>query len=195
MHGKEYTKEDENIKGYAFIPMFELYNQHLLPDIYHSEENYPLEFTKGSFILKADRNFELGQELYMPYKRKSNHQLLMDSGSTITNNIHDRLKITKKNSNENKTYLLSPVTINEDYLNSFSGSSNPLIKYRKGIQDKIINFKHALRHQRRRLKILEVKHIKLTFNISAAEKLCAYHALALIDRNILKSFVSSLHLL
>jgi hypothetical protein len=68
------------------------------------------------------------------------------------------------------------------------------MSYRKGIKTEILRFKFALRHQRRRVKILEDRILKAIFNFSISEKWTAYKALALIDRKILKGFINSLKL-
>lgn len=191
LNQKTIEKGDEEVKGYAFVPMFELVNQALLPDIHYSE-NYPIEFTSGFFTLKASRSFETGQEVYMPLWKKNNYQLMMDSGLVIPHNINDRLKVVLP---DNHRLYLSPLKISTELLDLFSSSRNPEAAYRQLVHKTISEFKHALRHQRRRVKILDERHLKATFHLCISEKVTAYHVLSRIDRQLLQSFTSKLRLI
>ena len=188
LHAKNVEEGDDKERGYAFVPLFELFNQVLVPDTHYSDK-YPMEFRAGEFVLRANRDFEIGQEVYMPMKKRDNHQLLMDSGINIPHNSNDRLKVTGK---DNSIYYLSPTHINNELLSSFT--SDPLIKYRQSVREAIVKFKHALRHQKRRLRILDERHIRHIFNLCISEKITAYHSLTLIDRAFLKSLTKKLHL-
>ena len=192
---------DADIKGYAFVPFFELFNQYLTPDAFHPEGDYPIKFQNGEFLLLAQRDFNIGEETYVPYRRKSNYKLFEDFGITIPNNRHSFIQISvEENSSLCKitdkgcTFYFFPTEINEKYLEFLKKTENPLMSYRKGIKTEILRFKFALRHQRRRVKILEDRILKAIFNFSISEKWTAYKALALIDRKILKGFINSLKL-
>jgi hypothetical protein len=210
LKGEKLNKEDYDIKGYAFVPMFELYNQNLLPDIHYSEK-YPLEFIPGYFVLRAGRDFKPGQEIYMPYEKKNNYQLFMDSGLNVAHSSLDKLMITHKkylepnqqgeNAEESselnftREFYLSSRELSQEYLDLFSSDPKPLLKYRQGVRREILNFKFSLRHQRRRLKILDEMHIKLIFRLSISEKVASYHCLGIIDKELLRHLAKALKLI
>ena len=201
LRGLKVEENDEKIKGYAFVLLFELFNQYLIPDRFHPEPTYPVEFNKGEFILRAQRDYNIGEETYVPYKRKNNYKLLEDYGFTIPYNRHSFIEITVntysdhcKNTDNGCVFQLNPVEFNKNYLAYFEKSKNPLFSYRQGVINTIKNYKFALRHQRRRVKILEDRNLKQIFHLSISEKWTAYKALSLVDREILKSQINSLKL-
>ena len=145
--------------------------------------------------------FRIGDEIYVPYRSKSNHQLFEDYGISIPFNRHSFMEITVpiysdlcKNTDNGCTFRLYPVEVEKNYLEYFKKEKDPLRKYRQGVKDAIGKFKFALRHQRRRVKILEDRNLKQVFHLSISEKWTAYKVLALVDRAILKSQLKSLKL-
>ena len=192
---------DSLVIGYAFVPLFELFNQYLVPDRFHPQGKYPVEFGSDGFVLYAQRDFSTGDEIYVPYRSKSNHQLFEDYGTSIPFNRHSFMEITVpiysdlcKNTDNGCTFRLYPVEVDKNYLEYFKKEKDPLRKYRQGVKDAIGKFKFALRHQRRRVKILEDRNLKQVFHLSISEKWTAYKVLALVDRAILKFQLASLKL-
>lgn len=201
LRGLQVNEEDERIRGYAFVPLFELFNQYLVPDRFHPEGAYPVSFEKGWFTLRAHRDFKKAEETYVPYMRKDNHQLFEDYGTSIPFNRHETFEVTVntvsplcKNSDNGCKFSLSPLALNENYLKFWADQSNPLLSYRNGVVKAIENFKFSLRHMRRRVKILEDRNLKQIFHLSISEKWTAYKSLALVERELLKKYLSSLKL-
>lgn len=201
LRGINVENGDENIIGFAFVPLFELFNQYQTPDNNHIDGKYPVEFIKGKVILSAQKDFGYGEETLVPYLHKNNHELVEDFGFSIPFNRHEYIEITVpvyselcKNTDNGCTFRVGTVELNENLVKFYADKKNPLISYRQNVRSVIRRFKYTLRHQRRRVKILEDRHLKQIFHLSISEKWTAYKSLALVDRALLKSFTSSLKL-
>lgn len=201
LRGLEVEPDDEKIRGFAFVPLFELFNQYLVPDRFHPEGAYPASFEKGWFSLKAQRDFKKAEETYVPYLRKDNHQLVEDFGTSIPFNRHESFEIVEntvsnlcKNTDNGCKFVLGSTAVNENYLKFWANETNPLLSYRNRVADAIEKFKFSLRHMRRRVKILEDRNLKQIFHLSVSEKWTAYKALALVERELLKKYLSSIKL-
>jgi len=191
---------DEKIKGIALIPFLEIYNNYVKPDSFHPEK-YPLEFTNGAVKLYSQRDYKTGEEVYIPYDKKGSHDLLCDRGFTIEMNSHDLFEVKERPSSlctmtERGCIFYLPTTeVNQKYLEFNKDKANPELAYRQGIKREIKNLKHSIRSQRRRLRILEDRFLKLTFQLGITEKWAAYKALALADRQLLMKELKSLTLI
>lgn len=198
LRGQKVEPNDEKVKGYAFVPLFELFNQYLVPDRFHPQGEYPISFSENGFSLYAQREFSLGEETYVPYRGKNNHELFEDYGITVPFNRHSFMEITIpvysdlcKNTDNGCVFRLGSLELCQNYLKYHK---NDLEKYRRGVKSAIGKFKFALRHQRRRVKILEDRNLKQTFHLSISEKWTAYKVLALVDRAILQAHMKTLKL-
>lgn len=200
MKGLTPVSGDEKIQGIALIPYLDLYNNYVKPDKFHLNQ-YPIEFAQGSVKLHAQRDYKSGQEVYIPYGKLGNHELLNQRGITIENNSHDFLEVKERPSSlcemteRGCIFYLSTTEINKNYLAFHKDKVNPELAYRQGVKKEIKKLKHSLRSQRRRLSILEDRFLKLTFQLGITEKLAAYKALALADRQILSKELKFLNLI
>jgi hypothetical protein len=201
LRGLPVEEKDSESIGYAFVPLFELYNQYLVPDRFHPESKYPVEYSKDLFTLYSQRDYKPKEEVYVPYRHKGNHELFEDYGVSIPFNTHSTMQINVSepsslcvSKGSQCTFYLLPTEISQAYLAHFKDSPNPLLSYRQGVKQGVNNFKFALRHQRRRVKILEDRNLRNIFRLSISEKWTAYKVLALIDRELLKYYIKLLKL-
>jgi hypothetical protein len=201
LRGLPLEEEDEKIRGYAFVPLFELFNQYLIPDRFHPEDPYPASFDRGYFTLRAQRDFKKGEETYVPYQKKNNHRLFEDYGISIPFNRHEFCEITVNNvsnlckiTDNGCKFQLNQQETNKNLLQYFDSHKNPLLSYRNTVKSAISDFKFSMRHMRRRVKILEDRLLKQIFHLSISEKWSAYKALALVERDLMKKLLTSLKL-
>jgi len=206
LRGYHVEKGDELVKGIALVPLFELFNQYLEPDVYHAEP-YPMQFSKEGFSLFAQREYKPLQQVYIPYGQKNSHQLLCDSAEVIYHNSHDFLVVKETQASELCedtssglcTFSIYPLAkeatthydkLNPKYLAYLKTHKNPLLAYRKGIKKSMNSFDHSLRELRRRLGILDEVLLKLVYQLSVTERVNAYSVLKNIDLALLESFQS-----
>ena len=201
LRGLPVEDDDSRIRGYAFVPLFELFNQYLIPDRFHPEEPYPVSFEPGVFILRSQRDFKKGEEAYVPYQKKDNHKLFEDYGISIPFNRHEYFEISSNNvsslckiTDNGCKFFLGQHEVNKNLVKYFEHEKNPLLSYRNTVVSAINDFKFSMRHMRRRVKILEDRLLKQIFHLSISEKWAAYKALALVERELMKKYMSSIKL-
>ena len=92
MQGIKPKEGDDDIEGSTFVPALELLNH--MPRPKTPNPNLGLEFTPSGYaVMRADRHFSKGDEIYWKYNFFDNIELLTYYGFVIDHNIDDRVYV------------------------------------------------------------------------------------------------------
>jgi hypothetical protein len=82
---------EQNEAGSAFIFGVDMFNHYPLAQMKSKANNYGLEYVRdpAHILVKADRSFLVGEEVFMTYGHKSNLELFINHGFIIENNPDD----------------------------------------------------------------------------------------------------------